>query len=181
AARVELFELFEIKSAAATRSYLVPRGPGAMEQRDGHSVAAFLDSLPEENRALAALALRRIGRIDTDLAVQPAEDGVSWLLAGELLCAMEWGTEGLNAQTVSGEPTVIGDEGDLDSFLEQVLGDYVAGLDKVGQTAERGAGDGPGDGPADQDEGEGWLDLDQVDKLSSEALLTPEEIEAFRD
>jgi hypothetical protein len=152
-----------------------------MEQRDGHSVAAFLDSLPEENRALAALALRRIGRIDTDLAVQPAEDGVSWLLAGELLCAMEWGTEGLNAQTVSGEPTVIGDEGDLDSFLEQVLGDYVAGLDKVGQTAERGAGDGPGDGPADQDEGEGWLDLDQVDKLSSEALLTPEEIEAFRD
>ena len=160
-ARVELFELRELKSAAATRSYLIHRGPGTEDSTGAPALEAFLDSIPEEHRELAALAMRRIGRIDTDLTIQPAEGTVTWLLGSDPLCAVEWCPDGLVAQTASGQPTTLDTADALDRFLEQVLGDYVAGL---------------------EDE-ESWEDLEEVDLVPGvgEAILTPEEIEAFRD
>ena len=64
--RVELFELRELKSAAATRSYLVPRGDGAIEGAGDQSLAAFLDSLSEERRPLAASELAALDGIALD-------------------------------------------------------------------------------------------------------------------
>jgi hypothetical protein len=74
---------------------------------------------------------------------------------------VEWCQDGLVAQTASGQPTTLDTADALDRFLEQVLGDYVAGL---------------------EDE-ESWEDLEEVDLVPGvgEAILTPEEIEAFRD
>ena len=178
--RVELFELRELKSAAATRSYLVPRGDGAIEGAGDQSLAAFLDSLSEERRPLAALALRRIGRIDTELTVRSSEDAVSWFLGEELLCTLERGPEGLSAQTAAGQPGPLGDEGDLDRFLEQVLGGYVASLEEDGVTGDI-AGEESGDRPAGEGAGDGWQDLDEMNLEPGGALLTPEEIEAFRE
>lgn len=160
---LHMFEVRVVRSRAAAASYLVPVAPARV-----HGAAAvagdsrtFIDALPESERSVAALVVQRIARIDDEIELALAGDELEWRYGGVVLCSLSRGEAGLEGSVLSVPTTVLSETG-VDDFVEAALGRYV---ELLGGT---------------DDEGE---ELEQVELVPPEpgALLTPEEIEAFRD
>lgn len=159
---VLVFGLRTVKSSAGERAYLVrldlpaPATPGAT------GMAAFLRALPARLEGLGGALVERMERLDEELT--PAGDATTlvWRLGGEVLCRVERIGDLLQASVAPRhEPLPLGDLADLDRLVEKALAQLVRVL---GLTRGEGGSNGArGAAPAE------------------EPLLTPEEIQAFRE
>lgn len=160
---LHMFEVRIVCSRAAAASYLVPvaptrvHGSGAVT---GDS-RTFIEGLPESERSVAALVVQRIARIDDEIELTLNGDELEWRYGGALLCSLSRGEVGLEG-SVQSVPIAVLSEAGVDELVEAALGRYVELL---------GGADGEGE------------ELEQIELVPREpgALLTPEEIEAFRD
>lgn len=160
---LRVLEMRAVSSARGERSYLVPILPGTLRPgaAELRAPTPFVDMLPPEHRKLAELLLRRIDRIDDQLVQTPGDKSLTWRLGDELLCCVlviEGAVEGQVPPV--GRPRRIASSAEVEAFLDEVLARYVALLAAGGRE--------PDDPPVEM------LSVD------AGALLTPEEIAAFR-
>ena len=136
---IQLFERRELCTSGARSTYLLPVGPKEPELRELSSAApakGFLGGLDDEERRLAELLLRRIDRLDETLECTGGESGIRWLLAGDEICDIATGPDGLIG-TVPGEEIdmVLSGELDVDQFVEAMIVRYLSmgqGLGEAG-------------------------------------------------
>jgi hypothetical protein len=160
---IELFGLYSIQSAAGERSYLAPIAapPSGSVQRGLPPEAAFLESLPPALEEVGREAVERIGRVDRELLVTGTAGSVSWSFQDEVLVRLEHVGHRLQASVGPHHETrLLESEADLDPLLESVLARFVQWLDYDAPASSRTPG----------------IDLGEGDPI-----LTPEEIDAFRD
>jgi len=167
---LELFGVRTLASRSGERSYLVPLEPA--EASPGlarvHGEEAFLEALPSDLRGLAADALERLGRLDDELELLATRDALSWRFRGEVLVRIERAGNLLRASVSPHEERHPLDGGPaLEDLLERALGRLVSLLGPRGGEGGDAEGD-PGTTPRALLE-------------KGEPLLSPEEIEAFRD
>lgn len=158
---VRCFELRKITSAAGSRTYLAevalaPR-PGALDP-----LRMLADASNVHSHALLADIERRLARIDGDLERIESDAEAEWRLGSQVLCTMSVESDALTAYV----PTVgalrrIESLAAADSFLDDVVRRYVA-LSNSPSSDARGAAQA------------------QL-QIETAALLTPEEIAAFRE
>lgn len=127
---IQLFERRELCTSGARSTYLLPMGPKEPESRELSSAApakGFLGGLEDEERKLAELLFRRIDRLDEALECTGGESGIRWLLAGDEICDLATGPDGLIG-TVPGEELdmVLAGELDVDHFVEAMLLRYLS-------------------------------------------------------
>ncbi len=163
-AGVLVLGLRSVKSAAGERSYLVRLGqrPGATSGAGG--TAAFLRALPVKLEALGHGLVERMARLDEEL--EPSADATTlvWRLQGEVLCRVERIGDSLQASVAPRhEPMALADEDDLEKLVERSLSRLVKllGMTRAEKPAPGAANALPG--------------------AREEPLLTPEEIQAFRE
>ena len=161
-AAVRLFELKRLSSARGARAYVVPveSGPSPTAQPEPVSVDSFLEGLDEDAREMAVRLMRRIERIDDRLHCTAAVHGMTWHLPDGPLCELSAGNGRLAARVLpSGSPRPLAGLEDLETSVDEVLGVYVDRLPK---------------------ESEELASPSELANVDPAALLTPEEIEAFR-
>jgi len=159
---LRMFELKHLRSARGDHAYLVPlessRPSAAMSE--SVSVDAFIEGLAEDSRELALRMMRRIERIDDRLQCTAKAHEMIWNLPDGPLCELRAGNGVLVTRALpSGEKRPLTRMEDLESSLEDVLEAYVERLPAASGELARPA------------------ELANVDPA---ALLSPEEIEAFR-
>ncbi|MCK6445555.1 MAG: hypothetical protein L6Q99_04120 [Planctomycetes bacterium] len=165
---VRLFELRTVASARGAHVYLAPieARPAREAVIAPRGAEVFLSRLDVERRALAELALKRIGRIDDLVGYTASEKTVTWRWQGELLCSLSSVDDQLDARI---EPGGAGERltstADLEAFVDLALARYV---DLLGAATPPGGGLGHG------------LAAAQEPRLEPRELLTPAELEAFR-
>jgi len=172
-ARLACLEIRRLASRERTETYLVPlvptSGPGAARQ--AARPADFLQHLDPELRPLAERLLERLARIDEDLRATSSGRQLRFTLDGEPVCALQAQGDLLEARVVPDGGTFrIGTPADADAFLEEVLQRTL----ELFEPRERG---GSLLAPPERD-GLRAAAFDPL--LPSGAILTPEEIEAFR-
>lgn len=161
---VRLFEVRELETRGARGTYLVGvDAPPLAALAPRSTPEAFVAGLEASRGELARLALRRLARIDAEIECSATEDGLEWRYRGALLAALGDTRTRLEAAVpghAEGHPVTAA--GDVETLLDDALARYVELLGGAG------------------DDGE---ELEQVEIVPAEAgaLLTPEEIEAFRD
>lgn len=162
-AGVLVLGLRAVKSAAGERSYLVRLDAAARTSSGPGGVAAFLRALPARLEPLGAALVERMQRLDEELAPSADASTLVWRLAGEVLCRVERIGDLLQASVAPRhEPLPLGDLGDLDRLVEKAMARLVRVLNLArGETAA------PGSRPASTPR--------------EEPILTPEEIQAFRE
>lgn len=204
--RVRLVEVRSLRSARGERSYLIPREGSASTGRrvdpSGHDVLPFLSALGSSLRPVAQLLLRRIERLDDQLACEASEQRIRWLLEGSELVVVERTEVGMEARVGgSGPRRPVRDTLTVECLLDDVLNGYV-GLLEYGPLGEQ-AGDADGSGPGGIEGGaqgdfdpefESELELDDAGTVAAGLgaeprvgrvehdpgmNLTPEEREAF--
>jgi len=159
---LRLFELKRLRSARGEHAYLVPvessRPSAAISETV--SVDAFLEALAEDARELARSMMRRVERIDDRLQCTVRAHELIWNLPDGPLCELRAGNGALVTRALpTGQQRRLTRLEDLETSLEDVLEAYVERLPAPSGGRARPA------------------DLANVD---SAALLSPEEIEAFR-
>ncbi len=127
-ASLRLFELRQLSSARGERAYLIPIAPsfGRSAQQLAAGPESFLATLADSQRALGALLVDRIGRIDDQLSASVEDHGLSWRLGEELVCSISQiggAIEGQVAQ--AGESRPISEAPHVEAFVDRVLGRYV--------------------------------------------------------
>lgn len=159
---LRMFELKRVRSGRGDHAYLVSvesGRPGAAIS-ETISVDAFLDGLAEDARELALRMMRRVERIDDRLQCTAKAREMIWNLPDGPLCELRAGNGVLVTRTLpSGDQRPLTRVEDLESALEDVLEAYVERL------------------PAASGEFARPTNLANIDPA---ALLSPEEIEAFR-
>ena len=176
---LELFGVRTLASRSGERSYLVPLEPAqtATEVVSLRGEEAFLEALPTDLRALAARTIERLGRLDDELELSAQRDTLSWNLRGEVLVRIERTGGGLRASVrPHAERLVLASDAALEALLEEVLARLVQHLGRDEPPPPPPPRSARGREPAAEAAPTpgGRLDDD-------EPLLTPEEIEAFRD
>lgn len=162
-AGVLVLGLRTVKSAAGERSYLVRIDSVARASGAAGGVSAFLRALPARLEPLGAALIERMQRLDEELTSVGDTTTLVWRLAGEVLCKVERVGDLLQASVAPRhEPLALGDLGDLDKLVERAMARLVRVLNLT--RGERGAA-GPGSRAAGREE----------------PILTPEEIQAFRE
>jgi len=162
AAGLDLFRVRRVESAKGERNYLEPVGgsrDAAGEPTGG--VEVFIATLPEGMRPLAERMIECMDRLDDDLVTAAGPRAVSWSLDGELVVRMDQAADGL--QVAVGPRLVtraLAAEKDVDGVVEDAL---LLVLRSAGIAEEEG------------------LVEHELKPADPEQLLTPEEIEAFRD
>lgn len=157
-----------VKSASGEHTYLVRLDPAARAAAGPGGVEAFLRALPVRHEPLAGALLERMQRLDEELACSGDTTTLVWRLAGEVLVKVERVGELLQASVAPGhEPLPLADADDLERLVEQALGRLVRVLGLT--RAERPPGGSP--------PGPGRVAAPRSD----EPILTPEEIQAFRE
>jgi len=152
-----------VKSAAGERSYLVRLDPSSRAVVGPSGVAAFLRSLPARLEPLGSALVERMERLDEELVASGDSTTLVWRLSGEVLAKVERIGELLQASVApQHEPLPLAEVADLDELVERALGRLVRVLGLTRK--ERPLGGPP---PARE--------------RSDEPLLTPEEIQAFRE
>lgn len=154
--------------SAATPSARAPRARPADR---------FLAQLPAGAARVARELIERIGRVDPELELQLDDwnggpeftcQGLTWSFRGRALCGLT-ATEGRLQGRLPGSPVphAIQGPGTIDTFLDWVLTCHLELLD----------------GRPERDERDEHDELGEVELVPSrrEPLLTPEEIDAFRD
>lgn len=165
---VRLFELRTVTSARGEHVYLAPIEARAAREAvtAPRGAEVFLSRLDVERRALAELVLKRIGRIDDLVGYTASEKTVTWRWQGELLCSLSSVDDQLDARIEPGGGSQpLTSSADLEAFVDLALGRYVALL---GAVAPPGGGFGHA------------LAAAQEPRLEPRELLTPAELEAFR-
>lgn len=160
---VQVFGLRAVKSSAGERAYLVRLDAAAQTTSGASGVAAFLRALPARLETLGRALVERMERLDEELTPAGDASTLVWRLSGEVLCRVERIGDLLQASVAPRhEPLPLGDLADLEKLVEKSLARLVRvlGLSR----AERPANGVRGGAPA-----------------SDEPLLTPEEIQAFRE
>ncbi len=152
-----------VKSAAGEQRYLVRLDPGARAAVGPSGVAAFLRALPARLEPLGAALVERMGRLDEELAASGDATTLVWRLSGEVLAKVERIGDLLQASVAPRhEPLPLAELADLERLVERALGRLVRVLGLT--RAER-----PESSP------------ERRPGRSDEPLLTPEEIQAFRE
>jgi len=188
---------------STTRLELVDRLAGALspgrhlelEWPDHEATRRFLARIAPDRLALAIETVERIQRIDPELDATEVEGSLYWRLGDAPLCVLSW-VNGhlelcLDGSTV---PHAIRDEAAIDFVLDWVMASYLEALEAEGSAAreeplppvardEEWEEDEP---PAEGlDEGEPEEDDDlaplELRPAPPGPILTPEEIEAFRE
>lgn len=160
---LRLLELRQLSSARGDRAYLVPVTPslGRNTPAVQRGPEAFLDVLTDAERPVGELLVKRIGRIDGQLTALAGDRSLSWRLGDELVCSLSQiggAIEGLVPP--SGDPRAISDVAQVEVFVDEVLGRYVALL---------------GGSPVTS-----LSDSSMFAAADAGMTLTPEEIAAFR-
>jgi hypothetical protein len=173
-------EIRRIASRERAESYLMPvaLGPGAGSQPAPARPADFLEHLHPDLRPIGEALLQRLARIDEDLSSSSSGRQMRFALDGEPVCTLQALDGALEARVAPlGGAFRVASRADADAFLEAVLERTL----ELFQPNER---KGPVLAPADGSGGPGGLGqarraaLDPL--LPSGAILTPEELEAFR-
>jgi hypothetical protein len=165
-AGLELFELRTVRSATGERSYLLPRSTGGVHLPGldaGPSLERFLQSLPQERQDLGRSLCERLARLDDDLATEVATESVGWYFQERLLVRLE--ARGARLRGAVGPRGVLRDLDsgrDGDELLEEALSRLV---EEVGQAR------------VEEDRAE----AETAARREPIALLTAEELDAFRD
>ncbi len=160
--RLRCLEIRTVASQTRTGTYLVPVLPAGER---GQPVASsdpvdFLEQVPPERRDVAELLLRRLVRVDERLEATVVDHSLTFRQGGELLCTLTLAGGAIGARVATREHTHdIGAPADIDSFLEEVLG-------RTHELIRAG--------------GDPMVDIALDPHVPSGAILTPEEIEAFR-
>jgi hypothetical protein len=161
---VQVFGLRAVKSAAGERAYLVRLDPAAQSTSGASGVAAFLRALPARLETLGRALVERMERLDEELTPAGDASTLVWRLSGEVLCRVERIGDLLQASVAPRhEPLPLGDLADLEKLVEKSLARLVRVL---GLTRSERPANGARGGPP---------------PASDEPLLTPEEIQAFRE
>jgi hypothetical protein len=161
-AGITVLGLRVVKSAKGERAYLVRLDPTARLTSGGGGVAAFLRALPARLEPLGNTLVERMERVDEELAPTGDASTLVWRLGGEVLLRVERIGELLQASVAPRhEPMPLGDLGDLERVVGKAYG-QLARLLGLARGEAVAAGPRPSPGRAD------------------EPILTPEEIEAFR-
>ena len=160
---VHVLGLSAVKSSAGERSYLVRLEPAARSAPRSSGVEAFLRALPTRLEPLGRALVERMARLDEELEPSADATTIVWRLAGEVLARVERVGDVFQASVApQHEPRGLAELADLDRLTDLALARLVQIL---GMTRPAPA-PRPTPGPADNDR---------------EPLLTPEEIEAFRE
>jgi hypothetical protein len=163
-AGVLVLGLRTVKSASGERSYLVRLDPAARVTSGTGGVTAFLRGLPPRLEPLGHELVERMTRLDEELVASGDATTLAWRLAGEVLCRVERIGELLQGSVAPlHEPLVLAGHDDLDRLVQRAF-TRLAGVLGIARTDER-----PATGPR------------PVPAPSDEPLLTPEEIQAFRE
>jgi len=162
-AGVMVFGLESIRSATRERAYLVRIDGGASVGAAG-GPEVFLRSLPARLEPLGAALVERMGRLDEELVVSGDGSALVWRLAGEVLCRVERVGDLLQASVAPRHaPLPLGDVTDLEELVGHAMQRLVQVLG-LAQPDRPASGPRPTQGPA-----------------PDEPILTPEEIQAFRE
>jgi hypothetical protein len=170
-AGVSVLGLRTMRSRAGERSYLVKLDTGGRTAAASTGTAAFLRGLPSRLEALGNALVERMQRLDEELTPTADATTVVWRLADEVLVRVERIGDLLQASVAPRhEPLPLGDLADLERLTEKVYARLVRVLNLTrGEEPlaplEPGAARGDGRREAQRDE----------------PLLTPEEIQAFRE
>jgi hypothetical protein len=160
--RLRCLEIRTVASQSRTGTYLVPVLPAGER---GQPVATrdpvdFLDQVPPERRDVAELLLRRLVRVDERLDPTVVDHSLTLRLDGELLCTLTLVSGEIGARVAGRDHThTIAAPADIDPFVEEVLG-------RAHELIR--TGDDP------------MVDVALDPTVPAGAILTPEEIEAFR-
>lgn len=134
---LRLLELRQISSARGERAYLVPVTPshGRHTPAVRRGPEAFLATLTEAERPIGELLVRRIGRIDEQLSPSAGDGSLSWRFGEELVCSLSRVEGVLEGQVApAGLPHPILEVAQVESFVDEVLGRYVALLGSAPMT-----------------------------------------------
>lgn len=168
----ELFELRTLRSRSGEHAYLIAAstaeaGPSAI-RNVGPEV--LVGRLPVQRRKVAERLVASMQRMDEELDLTVAGNRLVWHLGDDVVAWLELESDGLRGSIPpEHEPLQVAGGADVDAFVGAAMGRYAALL----SSAEAGP---PGAG-ADGDGGEEALEVE----LGEGGILTPEEIEAFRD
>jgi hypothetical protein len=161
-AGVLLLGLRAMKSAKGEQRYLVRLDPAGKGASGSGGVNAFLRALPARLEALGNTLVERMERLDEELVPSGDASTLVWRLGGEVLLRVERIGELLQASVAPRhEPLPLGELGELERVVSKV---YAQLARLLGLARGEPAGPGPRPAPARADE----------------PILTPEEIEAFR-
>ncbi len=156
-----LCELRSVKSAAGEHIYLLPRTAvaGLAAAAPARSLESFLEGVPDERRELGRSLCDRLARLDDELRLEVGPESAGWHFQERLLVRLESrGGRLLGAVGPRGALRALESPRDADELLEEALARLVDG---VGPGASDGGAEGARREPI--------------------ALLSPEELEAFRD
>lgn len=174
-AGLELFGVRTLSSRGGERSYLVPLAPPRADAVEGRAGGeeAFLAALPRDVAPFARQVLARVERLDDELSATIVRDSAVWRFRGEILVRVERAGDRLRASVSPHQERLpLDGEEALETLLETAL-ERLVGLLGRGGSGPAPAGPPPG---APERGGE-----DDEDRPLDEPLLTPEEIQAFRD
>lgn len=164
-ASLRTFELRQLSSSIGERAYLVPVTPGFSRHAPAtpRGKEPFLAGVPEAQRPIADLLVRRIGRIDDQLIATAGDRSLAWRMGDELLCSIAQIDGQIEGQIPpAGLPREIGTANEVEGFVDSVLKRYVALLASTPVT------------PVEGGEPAGFVAVDPG------MTLSPEEIAAFR-
>lgn len=172
-AQLACLEIRRITSRERAESYLMPiaLGPSAALEKPAARTADFLEHLDLELRPVGEALLQRLARIDEDLSSSSSGRQMRFALEGEPICTLHAQAKAVEARVVPGGGAFrIASRSDADAFLEAVL-------ERTLELFEPNERKGPVLAPAGADAGRRAA-FDPL--MPSGAILTPEEIEAFR-
>lgn len=169
---VDAYHIRHVESASGARSYLVPSVTRAAGDEPGPAITAdaFASSLPSSQQEMARTLLARMSRLDDELEAMATSEGVTWRFRDDPLARLESVGGALQGSVPPrNEPRPLRDGTDVEFFLEEALSRYVDRLGDEGTGGLGYDGDDVALGAAADETPNGPL-----------AILTPEEIEAFR-
>ena len=160
--RLRCFEIRRVASKEREGTYLIPVLPAGErgESLASHDPAQFLAQVPPERRELAELLFRRLARVDESLELTVVAHSATFRLEGQLLCTVSSVAGGLEGRVAGSDHAHrVASSPEVGVFLEEVM----ARTDELIR---------PEDPQVD-------AALDPA--TPSAAILTEEEIEAFRE
>ena len=125
---LRILELRQLASSRGERAYLVPLATNFVRNAPyvTHRPEAFLAALPEERRSLGELLIKRISRIDDQLAASAGDRTLSWRLGEELLCSIVQIEGNIEGQIPpAGSAREINSPAHVESFVDKALERYV--------------------------------------------------------
>jgi hypothetical protein len=150
-----------LRAAGRSAVYLLPRDlDGSTAPRIPRTPAELGAVLSAGARALYDDVVRRVARIDDEIACELRHDGVRWSFRGRELCALAVSRERLAAAVAEAQDEIALEEPrHVETFLDRVVRAHLRTLDSADEPARE----------------------PPSSLFSTVPLLSPEELAAFRD